>query len=52
MPQAFGSIDGKSIHIKRPEENSQDYYNYKQLFPLNVQAVCDSEGTFIVVEYK
>ena len=45
MLQAFGSIDGKSIHIKRPVENSQDCYKYKQLFALNVHR-------FIVVEYK
>ena len=52
MPQAFGTIDGKSIHIKHPVENSQDYYNYKQFFALNVHAVCDSEGRVIVVKYK
>ena len=52
IPQAFGCIDGTDIHIKLPVENSQDYYNYKQFFSLNVQAVCDSRRTFIDVEYK
>ena len=52
MPQAFGCIDGTYIHIKRSIENSQDYYNYKQFFSLNVQAVCDSRRRFIDVECK
>ena len=52
MPQAFGCIDGTNIHIKRSIENSQDYYNYKQLFSLNVQAVCDSRRRFIDLECK
>ena len=52
MPKAFGSIDGTHIHIKRPSENSQDYYNYKQFFSLNIQAVCDSRGRFMEVECK
>ena len=52
MPQVFGCTDGTHIHIKRPIENSQDYYNYKQFFSLNVQAVCGSRGRFIDVECK
>ena len=52
MPQAFVCIDGTHIHIKRPIENSQDYYNYKQFFSLNVQAVCDCRGRFMDVECK
>ena len=52
MPQAFGCIDGTHTHIKRPTENSQDYYNYEQFFSLNIQAVCDSRGRFMVVECK
>ena len=52
MLQAFGCIDGTHIHIKRPIENSQDYYNYKQFVPLNVQAACDSRGRFMGVECK
>ena len=50
LPQAFGCIDGTHIKIKRPVENSQDYFSYKQYFSLNVQAVCDSKGYFLDVE--
>ena len=43
--QAFGCIDGSHINkIKRPVENSQDYFSNKQYFSLNVQAVCDSKS--------
>lgn len=32
---AYGCIDGIHIKIKRPLDNSQDYFNYKQYFSLN-----------------
>ena len=50
MVQAFGCIDGTHILIKSPNENSQDYFCYKQFFSLNVQAVCDYKGRFMDVE--
>lgn len=50
MPQAFGCIDGTHVRIKRPVENSQDYFCYKQFFSLTVQAVCDYRGYFMDVE--
>ena len=52
MPQAFGCIDGTHIRIKRPSENSQDYYSYKMYFLLNVQAVCDFRGLFMDVDCR
>ena len=48
----FGCIDGAYVPLKRPLINSQNFYNYKQFFSLNVQAVCDSQGRFIDVECK
>ena len=50
MLQGIRCIDATHIYIKLPIENSQDCYNYKQLFSLNVQAVYDSRGIFIDVE--
>jgi len=41
MPQSFGCIDGTYIPLKRPSENSHDFYNYKGYFSQDVQAVCD-----------
>ena len=52
MIQAFGCIDGTHIPVKRPLRDSQDYFNYKQFFSLNVQAVCDSKGQFMDVECR
>ena len=52
MLQAYGCIDGTHIPIKTPNENSQDYFNYKQFFSLNVQAVCDYKGYFMDVDCR
>ena len=52
MPQAFGCIDGTHVRIKRPSENSQDYYSYKMYFSLNVQALCDFCGLFMDVDCR
>ena len=52
MIQAFGCIDRAHIPIKRPRTDSQNYFNFKQLFSLNVQTICDSQGSFMDVECK
>ena len=52
MLQAYECIDGTHIPIKTPNENSQDYFNYKQFFLLNVQAVCDYKGYFMAVDCR
>ena len=52
MTQAHGCIDGTHIPLKRPPQNSQDYFCYKQYFSLNTQAICDSKGYFTDVECK
>ena len=49
MKQAFECIDGTYIPIKCPAQNSQDYFCYKQFYPLNIQAVCDYRGYFMDV---
>ena len=52
MIQAIGCIDGTHVALKRPPDNSQDFFNYKQFFSLNIQAVCDSNGYFMDVECR
>ena len=52
MTQAFGCIDGTHVAIKRPPNSSQHFFNYKQFFSLNVQAVCENNGYFMDVECK
>ena len=50
--QALGCIDGTRVPLKRPLINSQEFFNYKEVFSLNVQAVCDSQGQFIDVDCR
>ena len=52
MVQAFGSVDGTHIPIRRPVVDSQDYFNDKQFFSISVQAVCDFKGYFMDVECR
>ena len=52
MIQDFGCEDGTHIPIKRPLTDWQDYFNDKQFFSLNVQAICDTQGSFMDVECK
>ena len=48
MVQAFGCIDGTHIAIQRPFTDSQHYFNYKQFWSLNIQAVCDCDYTYCI----
>ena len=50
MKQAFACIDGTHIPIQCPNESSQDYFNYKHFYSINVQAVCDYRGYFLDIE--
>ena len=43
-------VNGTHIPIKRPSENSQDFFCYKMKYSLNVMAICDHNGSFIDVE--
>lgn len=52
MTQAYGCIDGTHLPLKRPPQNSQDHFCYKQYFSLNIQAICDSRGYFMDVDCK
>ena len=52
ITQAFGSIDGTHSPLKAPAVNSQDYYNYKQFYSLNVQGLCDHKGCFMDIDCR
>ncbi|XP_041838410.1 putative nuclease HARBI1 [Melanotaenia boesemani] len=45
--KAVGAIDGCHIRIKPPKHNKPDYFNYKQFYSIQLQAVCDSAGRFL-----
>ena len=52
MVQAFGCIDRTHIASRKPYRNSQDFFCYKGYHSLNVQAGCDSKGTFMDVDCR
>ena len=52
MVQAFGCVDGTHVAVKRPKENSQDYYSYKGFHSINEQAVCDYRGIFMDIDCR
>ena len=52
ITQACGCIHGTHIPLKAPKVNSQDYYNYKQFYLLNIQGVCDYKGYFMDVDCR
>ena len=45
--QGFGCIDDTHIPLKTPRINSQDYFNNKQFYSINVQAIYDCHGLFM-----
>ncbi|KAH7958575.1 hypothetical protein HPB49_002904 [Dermacentor silvarum] len=42
-----GAIDGCHIRIQAPAGMHQDYFNRKQFYSIQLQAVCDHHGIFI-----
>ena len=50
FPMVVGCVDGTHIPVRQPTENAHDYFCYKMKYSLNVQAVCDYEGTFLDVD--
>ena len=52
FPQVLGAVDGTHIEINEPTEESQSYFSYKMKYSLNVQAVCDATGKFLVVDIR
>ena len=51
MIQAFGCIDATHIPLKTPKINSHNYFNFKQLYSINVEAVCDYGGCFMPLDW-
>ena len=47
IPQIVGAIDGCRIEINAPPRNHEDYFNRKQHYSVNLQAIVDSNLKFI-----
>ena len=47
IPQIVGGIDGCHIEINAPSQNHEDYFNRKQHYSVNLQAIVDANLKFI-----
>ena len=47
IPQIVGTIDGCHIEINAPPQNHEDYFNRKQHYSVNLQAIVDAKLKFI-----
>ena len=47
IPQIVGAIDGCHIEINAPPQNHEDYFNRKQHYSVNLQAIVDAKLKFI-----
>ena len=47
IPQIVGAIDGCHIEINAPPQNHKDYFNRKQHYSVNLQAIVDANLMFI-----
>ena len=51
IPQIVGAIDGCHIEINAPPENHEDYFNRKQQYSVNLQAIVNCNLKFIHVSF-
>lgn len=49
IPQTVGAIDGCHLEINAPSRNKEDYFNRKQHYSVNLQAVVDCDLKFMHV---
>ncbi|XP_077531140.1 uncharacterized protein LOC144143194 [Haemaphysalis longicornis] len=46
LPDVVGAIDGCHIHISRPPESADSYFNRKKFYSIVIQGVCDGDLMF------
>lgn len=51
FPGVIGCIDGTHVRIQAPFEDEAVYVNRKGFHSINVQAICDHEGTYYNIVY-
>ena len=51
IPQIVGAIDGCHIEINAPPDNHEDYFNRKQQYSVNLQAIVNCNLKFINVSF-
>jgi len=45
-----GSIDGKHIKIKKPNDSGSAFYNYKNFFTIVSMVISDADGNFLAID--
>jgi glutamate synthase domain-containing protein 1 len=50
LPQAALAVDGCHIPIIAPRENTEDFYNRKEFFSMNMQGLVDADGRFCNIQ--
>ena len=51
IPQIVGAIDSCHIEINAPPDNLEDYFNRKQYYSVNLQAIVNCDLKFIYVSF-
>jgi hypothetical protein len=49
MPNCVGSIDGKHVRIRKPNNSGSSYMNYKHCLSVVLLACVDADGLFTMI---
>lgn len=50
FPHCLGSVDGKHVRVRCPDNSGSMFYNYKKYFSIVLQAVVDANYKFVTID--